>query len=102
MSTLVHRDVRRGFPRAKPSTQDNGEKASKPKIVAEWKSGEGTRFLVRSRFEEVEEGYKKERYETKEVALYVVEGTDALEDLHEFQQTRPDEWKEHNKNAVRK
>lgn len=65
--------------------------ASKPKIVAEWELEEGTRFLVRTRLEKTEEGYKKERYDTEEVTPDIVEGTGALEVLREFQQTRPDE-----------
>jgi hypothetical protein len=87
--------------RAKYLLKGTGEKASKPKIVAEWESEEGTRFLVRTRFETAEEGHKKERYDTKEVTPDVVEGTDALEFLREFQQTKPDEWKKHNENTLK-
>jgi len=75
--------------------------ASKPKIVAEWESEEGTRFLVRTRFERAEEGRQKERYDTKEVTPDVVEGTGALKILREFQQARPDEWKKHNENTLK-
>lgn len=60
------------------------EVASKPKIVAEWESEEGTRFLVRTRFERAEEGRQKERYDTKEVTPDVVEGTGALKSCVNF------------------
>ena len=76
--------------------------ASEPKIVAEWQSEEGTRFLVRTQFTSVDDpSFTRERYETEEVTPDVVGGMDVLEAWREFQETRPKEWNEHNNSVLR-
>jgi hypothetical protein len=75
-----------------------GQRSSTPKVVAEWRSDKGTRFLVRTRLETINDSisHKWEHYETKEVSPDVVEAMNVLEAWREFQETRPDEWEKHN------
>ncbi len=75
-----------------------GQRPSTSKVVAEWRSDRGTRFLVQTRFETIDNStpHKREHYETKEVSPNVIEAMDVLEAWREFQETRPNEWEKHN------